>query len=258
MQEFCTPLDFKGYNWAMRPGAQERIAARLANLLYRADDAQYLESLPELVDMYVPVPLDAAARSIYSTMQKDSIYEDVIAPNEAVKAGKLAQVATGGLYQNDDDERTLYWEDEQLARLRALKELVAGLNGKPVIITYSYGFQLDWLCQTWPDAPVLGGKGRATNKDIEAFNRGEVPVLIGHPKSMGMGLNLQSACSTLIHFSPLYSADLYKQTIGRIHRRGQTQPCTRISLYAPDTVEDRIIMSLGRKASDEKTFMSKL
>lgn len=257
MQEFCTPLDFKGYNWAMRPGAQGKIGAKLAALLYRAEDTSYLESLPELVDMFVPVPLTAAARLVYTTMQKDSVYEDVEAPNEAVKAGKLAQVAAGGLYQNDDDERTLYWRDVTQARLAAVQEFVGSL-GEPVIITYSYGFQLDLLIEAWPDAPVLGGKGRATNKDIEAFNRGEVPVLIGHPKSMGMGLNLQSACRTLVHLSPLYSADLYKQTIGRIHRRGQTKPCTRISFYSPDTVEDRIILSLGRKAADEKDFMAAL
>lgn len=257
MQEFCTPLDFKGYNWAMRPGAQEKIGAKLAALLYRAEDTSYLESLPELVDMFVPVPLTAAARLVYTTMQKDSVYEDVEAPNEAVKAGKLAQVAAGGLYQNDDDERTLYWRDVTQARLAAVQEFVGSL-GEPVVITYSYGFQLDLLIEAWPDAPVLGGKGRATNKDIEAFNRGEVPVLIGHPKSMGMGLNLQAACRTLVHLSPLYSADLYKQTIGRIHRRGQTKPCTRISFYSPDTVEDRIILSLGRKAADEKDFMAAL
>lgn len=257
MQEFCTPLDFKGYNWAMRPGAQEKIGAKLAALLYRAEDTSYLESLPELVDMFVPVPLTAAARLVYTTMQKDSVYEDVEAPNEAVKAGKLAQVAAGGLYQNDDDERTLYWRDVTQARLAAVQEFVGSL-GEPVIITYSYGFQLDLLIEAWPDAPVLGGKGRATNKDIEAFNRGEVSVLIGHPKSMGMGLNLQAACRTLVHLSPLYSADLYKQTIGRIHRRGQTKPCTRISFYSPDTVEDRIILSLGRKAADEKDFMAAL
>lgn len=257
MQEFCTPLDFKGYNWAMRPGAQEKIGAKLAALLYRAEDTSYLESLPELVDMFVPVPLTQAARIVYTTMQKESVYEDVEAPNEAVKAGKLAQVAAGGLYQNDDDERTLYWRDVTQARLAAVQEFVGSL-GEPVIITYSYGFQLDLLIEAWPDAPVLGGKGRATNKDIEAFNRGEVPVLIGHPKSMGMGLNLQAACRTLVHLSPLYSADLYKQTIGRIHRRGQTKPCTRISFYSPDTVEDRIILSLGRKAADEKDFMAAL
>lgn len=257
MQAYCVPMDFKGYNWAMRPGAQDKIAEKLSALLYRAEDTSYLESLPELVDMYVPVPLTDAARAVYKAMQKDSAWEAVEAPNEAVKAGKLAQIAAGGLYQNDDDERTLYWADVSRARMAALQETVDTLN-TPVIITYTYGFQLDELMAAWPDAPVLGGKGRATNKDIEAFNRGEVPVLIGHPKSMGFGLNLQSACNTLIHLSPLYSADLYKQTVGRIHRRGQSKPCTRISFYSPDTVEDRIIFSLGRKAVDEKEFMTAL
>lgn len=257
MQEYCVPLDFKGYNWAMRPGAHDRIAQRLSDLLYRAEDTSYLEGLPELIDIFVPVPLTPAAQNVYDEMQRDFVYKSVEAPNEAVKAGKLAQIATGGLYLNDDDERTLYWFDSELTRLAAVKDCVDRL-AVPVIITYTFGFQLDWLMLAWPDAPVLGGKGRATNKDIEAFNRGEVPVLIGHPKSMGMGLNLQGSCCTLIHLSPLYSADLYKQTVGRIHRRGQTQPCTRISFFAPDTVEARIISALARKAADEKDFMAAL
>ena len=258
MNEYFVPLDFKGYNWGIRPGAQEKLAGRLAGLVYRADDAEYLASLPPLQDIFMPVPLTEEARRVYTKMSKDSIYGDVVAPNEAVKAGKLAQIAAGGLYLNDEDERTLYWQDDAQARMQSLREIVQAMAGEPVIITYTFGFQLDLLMAEWPDAPVLGGKGRATTKDIDAFNAGRVPVLIGHPKSMGFGLNLQGACKTLIHMSPLYSADLYKQTVGRIHRRGQLLGCSRFSFFAPDTVEERIISGLSRKAVDEKDFMAVL
>jgi SNF2 family DNA or RNA helicase len=70
-----------------------------------------------------------------------------------------------------------------------------------------------------------------------------------------MGLNLQGACRTMIHYSPMYSADRYRQCIGRIHRRGQTQEVKRVSFYAPGTVEEGIIAALGRKERDEAAFM---
>jgi SNF2 family DNA or RNA helicase len=59
----------------------------------------------------------------------------------------------------------------------------------------------------------------------------------------------------MIHYSPMYSADRYRQCIGRIHRRGQTQEVKRVSFYAPGTVEEGIIAALGRKERDEAAFM---
>jgi SNF2 family DNA or RNA helicase len=80
-------------------------------------------------------------------------------------------------------------------------------------------------------------------------------VLLGHPKSFGMGLNLQGACRTMIHYSPMYSGDRYRQVIGRIHRRGQSHTVTRVSFYAPGTVEERTISALAKKEHDEAEFM---
>ena len=88
-----------------------------------------------------------------------------------------------------------------------------------------------------------------------AFNAGEIPVLLGHPKSFGMGLNLQGACRTMIHYSPIYSGDRYRQVIGLIHRRGQTQQVRRVSFFAPGTVEEKTMAALARKERDEAAFM---
>ena len=115
--------------------------------------------------------------------------------------------------------------------------------------------QLEALLGVFPGAPVLGVGGSCTAEDLVRFNRGEIQVLLGHPKSFGMGLNLQGACRTMIHFSPMYSADRYRQVIGRIHRRGQSQAVRRVSFFAPDTVEERIISALVRKEQDEAAFM---
>jgi hypothetical protein len=238
----------------LRPGSAARITAKLKGLLYRADDAEYTASLPPLTDVFVAVALSSEARAIYDEMRDKSIWKGVVAPNAAVQAGKLAQIAAGGLY-GDDTEQRLAWVCADKLRLQTLADFVASENA-PVIITYTYSFQLDQLMTLYPSAPVLGGKGRATSKDIQRFNAGEVPVLIGHPKSMSMGLNLQAACNTIIHLSPIYSADLTRQAVGRIHRRGQTQECRRVVFFSPGTVEDRIITNLAMKNSNEQAFMA--
>jgi hypothetical protein len=247
--------DYKGYSWVLREGAAEAITGRLKGLVYRADDSAYLAALPELIDEMIDVPLSANNRALYDEMQNTSVIKDlnVVAKNAAVCAGKLAQLASGGLYRGD--ERELVWADPGLERLSAVQWYVRRHRHEPVIITYQYAFQLDALKSVYPDAPVLGVGGDCSADDLIRFNAGEIPVLLGHPKSFGMGLNLQGACRTMIHYSPMYSADRYRQCIGRIHRRGQTQEVKRVSFYAPGTVEEGIIAALGRKERDEASFM---
>lgn len=247
--------DYKGYAWELREGAAEQIAVRLKGLVYRADDSSYLSALPELVDEQIEVPLSERSRELYDEMQNTSVIKslDVVGKNAAVVAGKLAQIASGGVYRGEDKE--LVWEDPDGARLEAVTWWVRRHRGEPVIITYQYLFQLQALQTVYSDAPVLGVGGNCSAKDIERFNLGGIPVLLGHPKSFGMGLNLQGACRTMIHYSPMYSGDRYRQVIGRIHRRGQTQEVRRVSFYAPGTVEENIILALERKERDEAAFM---
>lgn len=247
--------DYKGYSWVLREGAAEQICSRVQKLVYRADDSSYLAALPDLHDEQIEVPLGVEGSALYAEMQNKMLIKslDVVGKNSAVVAGKLAQIASGGLYRGDD--RELVWEDPDGARLEAVTWWVRRHRGEPVIITYQYAFQLQALKSVYSDAPVLGVGGNCSAKDLERFNSGEIPVLLGHPKSFGMGLNLQGACRTMLHYSPMYSADRYRQVIGRIHRRGQTQDVRRVSFFAPGTVEEKIISALERKELDEAAFM---
>lgn len=246
---------YTDYNWTLKSGAEAEIAKRVQKLVYRADDSSYLAALPDLHDEQIEVPLGVEGSALYAEMQNKMLIKslDVVGKNSAVVAGKLAQIASGGLYRGDD--RELVWEDPDNARLEAVTWWVRRHRGEPVIITYQYAFQLQALKSVYSDAPVLGVGGNCSAKDLERFNSGEIPVLLGHPKSFGMGLNLQGACRTMLHYSPMYSADRYRQVIGRIYRRGQTQDVRRVSFFAPGTVEEKIISALARKELDEAAFM---
>lgn len=259
LNRWFVPGDYKGYSWVLRAGAVTEMTRQLSKLVYRADDTAYLAALPELLDEQIDTPLVASSRSLYAEMKKTGVIEelDVVAPNAAVQAGKLAQIASGGLYRGSavkGEERDLVWVDPDQTRLSAVVGFVRRYR-QPVIITYQYQFQLDALKSVYSEAPVLGVAGCCTTQDIAAFNAGDIPVLLGHPKSFGMGLNLQGACRMMLHYSPMYSGDRYRQVIGRIHRRGQSQEVRRVSFYSPGTVEESIIAALDRKEQDESAFM---
>lgn len=262
IETYFYPTDYMRYNWVPKPHAVDQISARLAGLVYRAKDQSYIDSLPPLMTDLVAVPLCPEGSDIYGQMEKHGVWGEVLAPNAAVRASKLAQIAAGGLYFTIDEDDPAHENVERMVwssaeKLDAVSTYVKALT-EPVIITYTYEFERTALISMFPHAPVLGGAGTATPKDITDFNLGKVPVLIGHPKSMSMGLNLQGACSLMLHMSPMWSADLYAQSIGRIHRRGQTKPCRRVLFYTPGTVDERIATAIRQKEFNEAAFMTTL
>jgi superfamily II DNA or RNA helicase len=260
METYFYPTDYMRYNWIAKPDSVAQITQKLENLVFRADDQNYIDSLPLLTTETYAVPLSPEGEDVYRSMEKNDVWGTVIAPNAAVRASKLAQIAAGGLYftvdeDNPDHENLdrLVWSSTN--KIDAIVNYVSELD-EPVIITYNYEFERVSLMAAFPNAPVLGGAGTATAQDITDFNAGLISVLIGHPKSMSMGLNLQGSCRLMIHMSPMWSADLYVQSIGRIHRRGQTQPCQRVLFYTPGTVDERVAQAIKNKALNEAAFMA--
>jgi SNF2 family DNA or RNA helicase len=88
------------------------------------------------------------------------------------------------------------------------------------------------------------------DKDVvERWNRGEIELLALHPKSAGHGLNLQYGGSTIVFVSLPWSLELYEQTIGRLHRSGQTKPVWVYALLTKDTIDERVWTTLQERRS---------
>lgn len=87
---------------------------------------------------------------------------------------------------------------------------------------------------------------------MQAWNRGEVPVLIGHPASMGHGLNLQHGGHTIIWYGLTWSLELYMQLNARLDRQGQTKPVVVHHLVAKGTIDERVLKAIkGKKESQD-------
>jgi len=61
---------------------------------------------------------------------------------------------------------------------------------------------------------------RTTTATVDAWNAGEVPILLVHPAACGHGLNLQRGGSHLCWFTLSYDLELYDQLIRRLWRQG--------------------------------------
>ena len=257
LRRYFYPTDFQQFDWQPLPGSETLLADRLKNLVFTADDAHYKASLPPVIEHVVPVDMPAKARLLYLEMKTDDIIEslgqEIIAANAAVATGKMQQICCGGIYDNDGN---LAWSDD--FKIQAMLDLMKKLEG-PVILVYQFSFELERLRALFPDAPVLGAGGTFTLADQQAWNAGEVPVLIGHPKSFWHGLNIQFGGRHMVYLGPLWSADGWAQ----IYRSPAT-PWLTVQRDSPlgagllRCIESRVMSKLAGKALSEAVFMDAL
>lgn len=233
--------DRNGYAYAPREGATSEIMNRLSDIMVslREDDA--LE-LPEVVYNRVEAPLPPKAMDEYRRFARTLVSEeyDVSADTRGILANKLLQFANGSMYREDGDDVPIHD-----AKLQALEHIVEEAAGAPVLVAYCYKFDLKRIMKRFPKAVLL------SEEDITAvkrrWDRGEISMLIGHPASMGHGLNLQYGGHIGVWYGVPWPLEWYLQFNKRLHRSGQRNRTIIHHIVAPGTLDDRVLDALSKK-----------
>jgi hypothetical protein len=183
---------------------------------------------------------------------------EVTAANAAVKIGYLRQIANGGLYTDAAQGK---WHAIHDAKTEAVTDLVEELSGAPTIVVYEFRHDLARLQAAFKGAPHIGGdtSPKDTDRIVAAWNRGEVPVLLAHPKSVGHGLNMQESGSAIIWHSLTYSFEEYDQMVRRIWRQGQR--AEKVFVYhilADETVDEAVLGTLRSKRKGQAALFDAL
>ena len=77
---------------------------------------------------------------------------------------------------------------------------------------------------------------------VDSFNTDEnKKILIGQIDALGVGINLQHRCETIIFGEVSFTPDSIIQACGRINRIGQTNPCMAYITILTDSYEERIM-----------------
>ena len=121
------------------------------------------------------------------------------------------------------------------------------MQGRPLLVMYEFIADGAAIMRRFPQAVSITG-----SKDIERvvrdFNDGKIPVLIGHPKSAGHGLNLQEACSDICWFGITWDLELWVQAIARIWRQGQPSSVVKNHIImTEDTTDEAVLEGLLNK-----------
>jgi len=246
---------YSGYDWFPMPDALSKITDKIAPLVIRLKAEDYVE-MPDLQYINVEVELPSDAREAYRRMEDQFFLKvqegEVVASNAAVAGGKCRQISNGRVY---DIGRAVY--DIHTAKLQAFEDLVEELSGQPALVLYEFKHDLEAM-RTRVPGPSVGGDTSTKNAEeaIAAFNAGLVPVLYGHPASVGHGLNLQEAAHHVIFYCPTWDLELHDQVIRRVYRQGQK--AAKVLVYhivAKDTLDTTVLEVLHSKDRTQKTLL---
>lgn len=228
------------FTYKPRAGAEDEIYEAISDMTLSMRTTDHL-TLPELTLTTTRVKLADKERAVYEQFKQDLVIEldgQVIdAANAAVLSGKLLQLASGAIYDENGDAIVVHG-----AKLDALEDLVEAANGQNLLVAYWYKHDLQRIIERFPEARPL-----KTSTDIEAWNNSEIQIGLIHPASAGHGLNLQVGGHLLIWFSLTWSLELYQQANARLYRQGQTQPVTITHLAAEGTLDEAVLKALDTK-----------
>lgn len=260
--------DWNKYDWQVKDFCEDEIHSKVAHLVLDMSAEDYLD-MPELIFNDVAVQLPEKAMKLYKKMERDMFIEldgmEASAEAAAQMSMKCHQMANGNVYEdvpldlNEDEvkefkkhRKTIYIHD---AKLEALKDLIEELNGKPILIGYHFKHDLEALRKALgKNVPYIGsGVSPAKSKELERkWNRGEIPVLLGHPDSMAHGLNLQDKGNDVCFYSLTPNLELYIQFYRRIYRQGVSGNKVRVHhLIALNTVDEIFLARLGQRADQQ-------
>jgi SNF2 family DNA or RNA helicase len=241
--------------WAPRPGSLEKVMAVIKPATFVLTGQS---SETQLHTVEVRCDMDMAN---YKTMKEEFVLEGIAAVNAAVVVGKLQQLASGFIYDTKvvaadtpgrfTTTQTPVWYSSH--KFDRLDELLQENQHANTIIAYTYKEELAELKRRYPKAQTLDDAGV-----IERWNAGKVELLLVHPKSAGHGLNLQYGGSKIVFLSLPWSLELYEQTIGRLHRSGQTQDVWCYVMLTNKTVDERIWAALHDKRTVSDIAMGEL
>ena len=243
------------FSYAPKEGAEAAIYQRISDICISMRSADYL-TLPELIYNDIPVMLDAKATQTYKRLERDMLLEvdesTITAGTAAVLANKLLQLCNGAVYDEDGNVIEL-----QSCKIDALMETVEQLGDQHAIICYNFKHDKDRLLK------ALAKTGRRVavyegEQQKQAWNSGDIDLMLVQPASCGYGLNLQQGGHHLIWFGLTYSLELYQQTNKRLHRQGQPYPVIVHHLIVKGGADEDVISSLHSKDLTQEGLLNAL
>lgn len=257
-QEFFMQPAYPFAPWKEKKGTPEHIERKIHDITVTLKSSDWL-NIPDTVYEDVEVHFTPALQEKYDTLERELVIElrkdkTINVASSAALITKLLQFTSGEMYDDVGEHHPIHD-----LKFDALREIIKK-EKQPVFVVCAFKHEYQRMRRDFPQAVFFNDA-----KTIEAqtqlmadWTAKKIPVLFGHPASIGHGLNLQYGSSVLAFISLTYNREHYEQVISRFARRGQTEITKVYRLMVPSTVDDAVAEALANKADNEARLIAAL
>lgn len=249
--------NYNGHGYHVQKDFIDVIEGLIADVVFTLREEDYADLPPRMYNT-INLEFDPVTLKKYQKFERTYVLEladekELTVNNGAAITTKLQQLANGVVYRTDElgDKEEHFFHD---IKLDALSELVAELNGQPVLVAYQFKSDIRRILGRFPGAEVLG----KDPKTIDRWNAGEIPMLLVHPKSAAHGLNLQHGGCNAVWYGLPWSLEDYIQLNKRLHRSGQKRPVMIHHLVIAGTMDEDAMETLGSKNDVQESLLNSL
>lgn len=244
------------YTYKPKKGTQDAILSRISDICVSMKAEDYLQ-LPEAVNHIIPVELDPKSRKAYEELEREMVLElpddeEITAMGAAALSNKLLQLGNGAVY---DEYKGVH--EVHNCKIEAFLELAESLQGKPMLVFYGFRHDRDRLLKAL-EKTGLRVRELKRPEDEDAWNAGQVDIMLTHPASSAYGLNLQQGGNHVAWFGLTWNYELYVQANKRLHRQGQTERVIVHHLVCTGTRDEDVMRALERKEGVQEYVMESL
>lgn len=255
-------------------GGYDRLIKDVQDMVIRRRKDEVFSDMPDKVREVRFVELSKAQRDVYDQMRDkfliwlDEQHTDAVSAQSVLaQLTRLRQLALypAGVKITTPEGKEMVVDCTEGAKLDEAMDIVEELlgNDEKVLIFSNYNEPLKVLKDrieskfTYQDQPVeaaliIGGMTDVNRSNkVDRFNDpdSKLRVVLGNIAAMGIGLNLQGACSDAIFLDLGWNPGVNEQAEDRLHRQGQKNAVTIHIIQAEDTVDAFIAQKLEDKAA---------
>lgn len=239
---------------------EDRIKQLIGDITLEMSAADY-NPLPDLMVNNIEVEMPENLRSKYEAMERDFFLQLDSGKskemfNQASLTNACLQFSNGAVYPVAGMP---LWEPVHDLKLDALEELIEEANGQPILCAYAYRSDAERIMRRFAELRPINltecKSESSLNEAMARWKSGDCQLMIGHPASMGHGVDgLQSRGHIVVWFGLTWSLDLYEQMNARLRRQGQGVPviCHRIMMR--DTLDQAQALALDQKADTQQSL----
>lgn len=256
--------------WRLRQSMEEEIKEKINKLSLSVRKEDVLD-LPPLIKQKIELELPSTHAAIYRKIKRDFLATlasesvKVVTTNKLTQMLRLLQCCSGfvtGVDEDTGESKTVVFKENP--KIDALKEILINTDPHKVIVwcVFKENYKVVRKLCDQMKIGYVECHGEISNDDkfksVDDFNTNRnTRVFIGHPKSLGIGINLVAG-KYAVYFSRTYSLGDDIQSEARNYRSGSEvhDKVTRYDLVYRETIEEKVEAALREKKAISESVVT--